>query len=250
MKPRGLARRILPVFYVLDTSGSMRGYAVECLNSAMEETVRTLKNMAAHNGDVQIRIAVLSFDNEARWMDPGVPVDVEDFVWEPLTAELGNQTCMGAAVRELNSKLSEDAFLCSLTGSLMPVIVFMTDGFASDGYEAALEDALRNHLFRDATRVGFAVGSSADVKMIARLTGNSRAVVRAGDLDTFVSLIKLVSETATQAASLSHVGDVGDRGGKAVEDAMIANDDEVTEWIASEDVHRGKVPIWDMNDPI
>ena len=37
------ARRVLNVFYILDTSGSMSGTSIATLNRAMEETIDALK---------------------------------------------------------------------------------------------------------------------------------------------------------------------------------------------------------------
>ena len=251
MRPQGLARRILPVFYVLDTSGSMQGDAIERLNSAMEETSLVLRELAAHNGDAQVKIAVLSFNSEVKWMQPRGPEDLEDFVWQPL--EAGGMTYMGAAVRELNSKLNDRAFLRSATGSLAPVIVFMSDGYPNDDYMAALDEAQENPMFRNATRIGFAIGRSCDVQMLEKITGDPDAVVRTSDLQELAELIRFVSETATSMASVTRASSRDRLGAEAVRQSRrmtgYGMNFAPTPSIP-EDVVSGDQPIWDMSDPI
>ena len=194
-------RRNLPVFYVLDTSGSMTGAPIEQLNRAMEETLDAVKQVAEHNGDAQVKIAVLDFNTTARWMQPAGPEDVEDFVWNDLSA--GGLTYIGEALHELNSKLSKDEFLASATGGLYPIIIFMTDGYANDSWEKELEVIKKNPYFRRGVRIGFAIGDNADVEMISRVVGDSEAVLKTLDLGLFARLIRFVSVTSVSRASVS-----------------------------------------------
>lgn len=194
-------RRTLPVFYVLDTSGSMIGAPIEQLNRAMEETLDAVKQVAEHNGDAQVKIGVLEFNTQPRWMQPAGPEDVEDFIWNKLDAE--GLTYMGEALHELNDKLSKDAFLATSTGGLYPIIIFMTDGFANDEWEKQLEIIKQNPYFRRGIRIGFAIGDNADVEMIARVVGDSEAVLKTLDLGLFARLIRFVSVTSVKRVSVS-----------------------------------------------
>lgn len=189
------SRRELFVFYVLDTSGSMRGLPISTLNRAMGESLLALRQVAANNGDARIKVAVLEFNTGCRWMQAAGPEDMEDFIWEDLKA--GGLTFMGDAVRELSSKMTRDEFLKSTTGLYVPVVIFMTDGYASDNYQEALDEALKNEVFSEAVRIGFAIGDDADVEMIARLTGSEEAVLKTNDLDVFADMLVFVTESAS-----------------------------------------------------
>ncbi len=197
-----MPRRVLNIFYVLDTSGSMDGAPIGTLNDAMGETIEILSQQAKKNADALLKIAVLQFNSGCEWLQPSGPEDAVDFVWQDLKA--GGITDMGAALKELGSKLSKDAYLSSMTGSFLPVIIFMTDGGATDDYEKALTEIRKNKWFSRATKIGFALGESPDKKMIAEVVGNAEAVLATADLELFSRLIKFVSTTSSMLCSASH----------------------------------------------
>lgn len=207
----------LHVFYVLDTSGSMDGNPIGVLNRAMDSTVDALKQVAAHNSNAKIKIAVLEFNTANRWVTSNGPEELEYFIWDDLCAQ--GMTYVGSALDELNSKLHRGAFLASTTGAFLPVIIFMTDGFANDDYEAALARIRKNKWFSKATRIGFAIGKNPDVTMIAKLTGDSEAVIRTDDLGLFATMLKFVSTSSVSIASQSYTSDYAPTGSSAVRDA-------------------------------
>ncbi len=208
-------RKELHVFYVLDTSGSMEGQKISALNHAMEECTEALKTLAKSNGDAILKIAVLEFNSGCKWITSNGPEAMEDFEWEYL--EAGGLTDIGTALKELNGKLSRNEFLNSMTGAWMPIIIFMTDGFATDDYEASLEEIRNNKWFRRGTKIGFAIGDSTEVdtKMIASVVGNSEAVINTTDLELFQRLMKFVTVTSSMLNSASHTQDTK-TGGDAV----------------------------------
>ena len=137
-------RKELHVFYVLDTSGSMEGAKISALNHAMEECTEALKTLARSNGDARMKIAVMEFNSGCKWITSNGPEDLEeDFEYEYVKA--GGLTDIGAALKELNSKLSRHEFLNSMTGALMPVIIFMTDGEPTDDWRSAVENITENN---------------------------------------------------------------------------------------------------------
>lgn len=211
-------RPILPVFYLLDTSGSMRNQPIGVLNRAMENTIDALKQVAEHNSNAEVKIAVMEFNSNCRWIQPAGPEDLEDFFWQDLAAS--GMTNVGAALRELNNKLSRNAYLSSMSGNYLPVIIFMTDGYANDDYEPELARILQNRWFAKATRVGFAIGRSPDTQMIARLTGDSEAVIRTDNLGVFARLLRFVSVSASTLASRSHTADASVSGAEALRMAL------------------------------
>ena len=54
-----IARPLLPIIFVLDTSGSMEGQPISMLNHTMEEVINILGNFAASNPDALLKIGLL-----------------------------------------------------------------------------------------------------------------------------------------------------------------------------------------------
>lgn len=221
-------RKELHVFYILDTSGSMIGTPIAELNHAMEECTEALKEVAKNNGDAKLKIAVMEFNSNCKWVTDHGPEPVEDFEWEYL--EAGGLTSMGAALTELDSQLRRDKFLSSMTGAFMPVLIFMTDGIATDDYDRPLTEIRKNKWFKHGTKIGFAISDEADEKMIASVVGNSEAVIKTNNLALFKKLISFVSVRASMLASSSRTTDKAADGGGIVSDAKKELDlpDDVT----------------------
>src|SRR5699024_7373295 len=133
-----VARPLLPIFFVRDTSGSMTGQPISMLNHAMEEGINILGNFETSNADALLKIGALQVSSGAKWMQPKGLEELGDFVYNPLTA--GGLTDMGAALDELHQKLSRESFLVSTTGRCKPIIIFMTDGQPTDDWEKALKN--------------------------------------------------------------------------------------------------------------
>lgn len=206
-------RKDLHVFYILDTSGSMDGEKISKLNHAMEECTVALTNIAKKNADAKLKIAVLTFNSKCEWVTKNGPEELEDFEWEYV--EAGGLTVMGEALKELDSKLSRHKFLNSMMGALMPVMIFMTDGYATDDYMQALEEIRKNKWFRRGTKIAFAIGDDADTSMISSIVGNKEAVIQTSDLSLFERLMKFVTVTASMLVSESHTSET-DTSGDAV----------------------------------
>lgn len=224
---KGTPRRALHVFYVLDTSRSMEGRRIAALNKAMEETTAILSQQAQRNADAQVKIAVLEFNSGCQWLQPKGPENMEDFIWSSRTA--GGLTDIGHAIEELNDKLSRKAFLSSDTGAYVPIIIFMTDGYATDNYKKALEQIRRNKWFAYAIKIGFALGDAADTEMITEIVGHSEAVVKTQDLAVFTRLLRFVSLTSTLLGSQSRT-ETEELSGRmivkqALKDGMIQEED-------------------------
>ncbi|WP_350453594.1 vWA domain-containing protein [Slackia heliotrinireducens] len=208
------ARKLLPIIYVIDTSGSMNFYGrISAVNRAMNETLDVLGDVAAKNPTADVKVAVLGFSTGAEWIttDPvtGKPalMDLEDFYWDKLKAR--GSTDLGAALIELGEQLTRDAMLVSETGFKVPVIIFMSDGGPTDDWESAFEKVCANNRWvRAATKIALAVGDNADREVLARIAdGNPEAVVPVSDSATLQKLIKVVSVTASMINGRSRTSD-------------------------------------------
>lgn len=187
-----IPRRVLTVFFVLDVSGVMSGSRIAVLNHAMTAAVAALKELDRRSVDVQIKIAVLTYSSGCTWLNPDGPESPEDFVWEDLQA--GGMSDLGAALRELNDKLSRKAYMNNIEGNCMPVFVFVTCRGATDNYEAELRKLQKNNWFRHAAKIGFAMGdeSNIDTAILCDAAEYNGAVFRCPDSisDAFPDALK------------------------------------------------------------
>lgn len=224
-----VARKVLPIIYVLDTSGSMAGEKISKVNEAMNETFDVLKEVSADNADAEIKINVLTFASGAQWVYQSL-ISLEDYFWNDLGA--GGLTDVGAALNELDDKLSRSSMLVSSTGYCIPVIIFMSDGDPTDDWEKALIEINKtNKWFSHATKIAFAVGDAANQEVLSKLVGrykdgnifpNTEAVIQTKDVETLKKLIKVVSTTASMVNSKSRTTSAGDNIAKEiVEQALV-----------------------------
>ena len=237
----------LHIFYVLDTSGSMRGTPINVLNAAMDSTIDAVRQVAMANANAKVKVAAMEFNSNVRWVQPNGPEDLDDFFWDPLTAS-GN-TYVGMALKELDSKLRPEAYLRSPTGALLPVIIFMTDGYAVDDYESALNKIRQNKWFSRATRIGFAIGKKPDVEMISKLAGSSEAVIRTDDLGVFANMMRFVSVTSSMLQSQGRPTDNVNRGAEAVRNAAQIGGYDVDQFTPNVSFEEDYIPdsAWDPN---
>ncbi|OUP80830.1 hypothetical protein B5F07_19765 [Lachnoclostridium sp. An169] len=196
-----IARKLLPIIYVIDTSGSMTGDRISSVNEAMNDTVDVLKEVSENNPTAELKVGVLQFDSNARWVTNGL-IFMEDYFWNDL--EAGGLTTLGAALDELDKKLSRSAFLDSEVGYKAPVIIFMSDGYPTDDYEKALKKiSAGNKWYKIATKIAIGVGDDFDADALAKIAGNREAVIKVNDNETLKKLIRVVSVTASMVGSKS-----------------------------------------------
>lgn len=128
-------RKIMTLFYVVDTSGSMTGDKIGSVNSAMEEAITVdLPDISTANDDAEIRVAIMQFSSGCSWITPSSgPIGIGDVIWNDL--HVNGLTDLGAACVELDKKLSRNEFLESQTGAYAPVILLFSDGGPTDNWE-------------------------------------------------------------------------------------------------------------------
>ena len=189
------ARKIRPIIYVIDTSGSMAGTRIAAVNQAMAETMKVLKEVSAKNPTAELKIGVLQFASGASWVHDGL-VSIDDFYWNDLTA--GGRSNLGAALNELHKKMSRKAFLHNVEDYIKPVLVFMSDGGLTDDYKSALQKITNNNeWFTVSKKICIAIDEDSDVQVLEEIAGcgdkvkSSESVIQVSDVETLKKLIIL-----------------------------------------------------------
>lgn len=195
------ARRVLNLFMMVDTSGSMSGEKIAAVNDAIRNVIPIISTINDDNPDAEIKISALTFASTVNWIN-SAPVLASDFKWTDLDAE--GWTCMGDATRELNRQLShKHGFLASASGSYAPVIILLSDGAPTDDFYGAMSEIMTNNWFKHSMRIAIAIGADADIDVLKTFTGNPELVFRATNIDALKAVIKATVVTSSMVASRS-----------------------------------------------
>ncbi len=196
----GISKKSLVIFFLIDTSASMKGTKMGELNTAMEELMPEIRRIG--EADTDIKVAVLAFSTGCTWMYPE-PISIEDFEWTRLGAQ--GITNMGLAFDELSNKLSRNNFLNSPSLSFAPVIFLMTDGYPTDDYKMYLKKLKVNSWYTYALKVALGIGKEANDDMLAEFTNSPDTVVHAYSGGQLAQLIKKIAVTSSQIGSKSMI---------------------------------------------
>ena len=197
-----ISRRMCPVIFLLDTSGSMSGAPIGAVNAAIEGVLLELISMNESNADNEIKVAIMTFDFEAQWVtgeNDLVAPEILKANWIDLNAD--GLTAMGAAFSELNKKLSvSHGFMKRATGSVAPVLFLLSDGDPTDDFQAGLQELKKNNWYKVAVRVAIGYGDSND-DVLREFTGNNETVLHTNDPKDLKKMIHFVAVTSSKVAS-------------------------------------------------
>lgn len=196
-KTEAINRKVTPVFFIIDVSGSMSGKKIDIVNNTMESIMKDLSDMN-DSPDFDIRFAVLSFGSSCTW-ETGSALQPCTGDWSPLTAD--GLTYFNTACRELKDKLSsKHGFFNFATGKTItpPVLILLTDGYANDGNQDGLDgvkELRENKYFKGSFKLAIAIESSGDdanKELCKNFTGDSELVFVAYNSKALKALLNAV----------------------------------------------------------
>ncbi|WP_315045694.1 vWA domain-containing protein [Capnocytophaga sputigena] len=191
--------RRLPVYLLLDTSGSMTGEPIEAVKNGVQMMVHSLRQNP--QAIETAFVSIITFDSEAKQLIP--LTDLASFQTVDLKA--AGTTALGAALSLLADKLENEVTKTTLEqkGDWKPIVFIMTDGVPTDDWQAGFQKlkAVKKGLI-----VGCAAGNNADDKVLKEI---SDQVVRLSntDADSIGKFFQWVSASiATTSTKVEETG--------------------------------------------
>jgi len=184
--------RRLPVYLVLDTSGSMSGAPID----AVREGIRLLVSQLRRDPQAleTVHVSVITFDSNARQVVP--LTGLESFV-EP-TLNANGSTSLGEALQVLCRSVDAEVRKSSADqkGDWKPLVFLMTDGEPTDNWEAAIAEVKRRSW---AGIIACGAGPGAKTEPLKRITEVVVLLHEAQDLKTFFSWVSSSIKTASSS---------------------------------------------------
>ncbi len=186
--------RRLPVYFLLDTSGSMNGEPIQALNNALSGMINTLRSDA--QASESLWISVITFDREVNEISP--LTELPSFQLAEIVCPRSGPTNTGKALELLFDKVKNEVKIGSPTqkGDWRPLLFIFTDGKPSDP-QLYSEMIPKIKSLNFGSIVGCAAGSLADHSKLQEL---AETVVHldTADSSTLKQFFKWVSDTIEQ----------------------------------------------------
>ncbi len=195
--------RRLPVYILIDTSGSMKGEPIESVKVGLADMVATLRQDPYALETVWM--SIITFDREVKQILPLTAL--EDLQLPEITTPESGPTHTGAALELLCHKYDEEVNMGSTDqkGDWMPLLFILTDGKPSDiqAYNQTIPK-LKQHLFTNI--VACAAGPSAKTEPLKQLTDKVFSL-ETMDGTTFSKLFQWVSQQVAGGGKTMGVAD-------------------------------------------
>jgi len=189
--------RRLPVYLVLDVSGSMLGAPIEAVRNGMQVLVGTLRQ------DPQALetayLSVITFSDTAQQVVP--LTDLATF--QAPSIEATATTSLGEALRVTGDCIEREVAksTASEKGDWKPLVFLMTDGMPTDDWQAGLTSFQKA---KTGMVIACAAGADADTSILQQITPNvvQLATADSGTISAFFKWVSASISVSSQRVDL------------------------------------------------
>lgn len=190
-----MSARRLPVYLLLDTSGSMRGEPIESVNIGLRAMLASLRQHP--HAPETVHLSIVTFDSTIQDVLPLTRLDA--VVLPEIRCPESGATLLGEGLERICAKVAAERIgpQGEQPGDWLPLLFIMTDGKPSDTL-AYSEVIPRVQSLGFGAIIACAAGPKADPKALQRLTPK---VVSLDTMDsaTFAGFFQWVSSTVSAA---------------------------------------------------
>ena len=190
--------RRLPVYLLIDTSGSMSGEPIEAVRNGVQNLIATLRQDPS--ALEAAFLSIITFSDEAHQVVP--LTELSQFQIPAINA--GGTTSMGAALTLLSNRISQEVTKTTAEqkGDWKPIVFLFTDGNPTDDPTAGIEAIKKSKI---GSFVACAAGPGAETSTLKSIT-ESVVHLDTADSNTIKAFFKWVSAsiaTTSQKVDLS-----------------------------------------------
>lgn len=155
--------RKLPVYLLLDTSGSMHGEPIAAVDNGVQVLLSTLR-LDPYALETAF-LSIITFDSSAKQI---VPLTELSSFQQP-SIQASGCTALGEALSLLASKINSEITKTTpeVKGDWKPLVFIMTDGGPTDNWQKGLADLKK---CKTGIIVACAAGQGADVSVLKQIT--------------------------------------------------------------------------------
>ena len=190
--------RRLPVYLLLDTSGSMSGEPIEAVKNGVQLMISKLRQNA--QALETAFISVITFDSAAKQIIPLTDLSL----FQMVDIKASGVTALGDALKTVSNCIDREVAKTTVDtkGDWKPIVFILTDGVPTDDWQSGLAEFKKR---KTAFTVACAAGTGADTNVLKQITAN---VLRMDtDMDSIATFFAWV--TASIGVSSTKVEDAG-----------------------------------------